>query len=225
MKKNLFLFLIIIIVSCSKKDKAPAPGKATLIFPEQNAVCTNGSVISDTQSSIVFSWNTSTNTDSYEVSIKNLLTHDVSTQVTGAHELKVTLKRNTPYAWFVKSMSGKSNDTTLSDTWKFYNSGPGSTSYPPFPAAITSPGFGVDVNASGGKINVKWKGADPDNDITGYDVCFGSNATPPILKSNITDMFLNDITVTSGTVYYCKVITHDSNGNTSDSGIWQFRVN
>lgn len=225
MKKGLFLFLIILTTSCGKKDKAPAPGKATLIFPEQNAACTSGTVISDTQSSIVFSWNTSTNTDNYQVNIKNLLTQDVVTQVINTNQLKVTLKRNTPYSWSVKSISGKSKDTTQSDTWKFYNAGPGSTSYPPFPAAITSPVFGADVSATGGKINIKWTGADPDSDITGYDVYFGNNANPPVLKSNVTEMSLNDISVTSGTVYYWKIVTHDSQGNTSDSGIFQFRVN
>ncbi|HEY8958605.1 hypothetical protein [Chitinophaga sp.] len=224
MKKIVFLSLIISLNSCSKKDNVPDPGKATLVFPEQNAACTTGSVISDTESSITFTWNASDHTDSYVLNIKNLLTQQVTSREVITNKATVTLLRNVPYSWFVKSMSSGNSASTESNIWKFYNSGPGVTSYAPFPAAIVSPTFGQNITASN-TVNLKWAGSDVDNDITAYSVYFGTNATPALLKDNVTDMFLNDVPVNSNMVYYWKIITHDGKGNTSDSGTFQFKVN
>jgi hypothetical protein len=38
-------------------------------------------------------------------------------------------------------------------------------------------------------------------------------------------MSLSDVSVSSSTTYYWKVITRDSKGNTSESEVGQFRVN
>ncbi|WP_143306167.1 fibronectin type III domain-containing protein [Chitinophaga vietnamensis] len=225
MKRYLFLSLMILGVACGKKDDPLPPGKATLIFPAQNAACTNGVVISNTQSAIVFSWNASSNTDSYELHIKNLLTRDSISQTITTNRDSVVLLRNTPYSWYVVAKSGKTSAFTASDTWKFYNAGPGTTSYAPFPAAITAPSFGQSLTATGGQISLTWTGSAVDKNITGYDVYFDTNATPALYKSNVTDMFLNNVPVTSNTTYYWKVVTHDANGNTSDSGTFQFKVN
>ncbi len=201
------------------------PAKATLIFPAQSSACTTGTVISATQSTITFTWNTSANTDSYELDIKNLLTGAISTQTSTTNSLAVNLLRDTPYSWFVISKSAAVSTTTQSDTWKFYNAGLGTVSHPPFPADNLSPGFGQSVTATGGTINLTWTSADPDNDISAYDVYFGTTATPAISKANIATPSVSGIAVVSGTTYYWKVITKDALGNTSDSGVFQFKVN
>ena len=227
MKKIFLLFMIIFLASCSK-DSAPtvvSPDKATLTFPAQNQLCTNGSVISTTQSSIIFTWNASANTDSYELDIKNLLTNTTATQTVTTNQATVTLLRNTPYSWFVVSKSVSTTATSQSDTWKFYNAGLGTISYAPFPAAIISPTYAQNVTASGGKLNLTWTGSDVDNDIVGYDVYLGTSATPALLQSNIANMFLNNVSVTSGTTYYWQVVTKDSQGNTSASDVYLFKVN
>lgn len=62
--------------------------------------------------------------------------------------------------------------------------------------------------------------------IFSYDIYLGTSVTSiPLIKSNITDMFLNGNAVISGATYYWKVVTHDSKGNTSDSGVLSFKVN
>ena len=123
------------------------------------------------------------------------------------------------------SKSNSSTTTTQSDTWKFYNAGLGTVSHPPFPADNLSPAYGQNVTATGGTVNLTWTASDPDNDIAGYDVYFGTTATPTISKSNITDKFMNGVAVTSGITYYWKIVSKDNQGNTSDSGVFQFKVN
>jgi len=203
----------------------PAPGVATLSLPAQNAACTTGTVTSSTQSTISFTWTASVNTDSYELDLKNLLDNSITTQSTVQTSLTLALSRNTPYSWYIVSKSSKTTVSTQSDTWKFYNAGPGVVSYAPFPADITSPTFGQQVTASSGTINLTWTGSSVDNNIAGYTVYFGTSSTPPLLQNGVTSMFLNGVSVKSGTTYYWKIITNDSNGNTSDSGTYQFSVN
>jgi len=219
-------FLLLIIASCTKNNTAPPdPVAVILTFPAQSSACTTGTVISATQSTIGFTWNSAANADSYEIDIKNLLTGTVTTQTVTTNQYQATLLRDTPYSWYIVSKSNAVTTTAKSEVWKFYNAGLGTVSHLPFPADVMTPAYGQNVTATGGTINLSWTGSDPDNDIAGYDVYFGTNTTPVLSKSNVTSMFVNSVAVTSGTTYYWKVITKDNQGNTSDSGIFQFKVN
>ncbi|OCX50836.1 hypothetical protein BEL04_19095 [Mucilaginibacter sp. PPCGB 2223] len=225
MRKRIIILLTAtcVFTGCSKKNDTkdiPDPVAAILTFPAQNSACTTGTVISSTQSTIVFTWNSASNADSYEIDIKNLLTGTISTQTITTNQYTATLLRDTPYSWYIVSKSSSSAVTAKSDVWKFYNAGVGTVSHPPFPADNLSPTFGQSV--TGSTVNLTWTASDPDNDIAGYDVYFGTNSTPAISKSNITAQFVNGVTVTPGTTYYWKVITKDAAGNTSDSGTFQF---
>jgi hypothetical protein len=63
---------IIVLSACGggggkKQDAQPLfsdPGEAVLLVPLQNQVCTVGTVVNASQSTITFSWNKSDNTDS-----------------------------------------------------------------------------------------------------------------------------------------------------------------
>jgi len=226
----LFIATIIVLQGCGgskKNNPSPAntPGKAILTAPAQNAVCTTGTIISDAESSILFTWKASANTNSYDLVLKNLLTSVTTTQSTTATQLTMTLARNTPYEWHIVSKS-QGGATTQSDAWRFYNAGLGIITYAPFPAEITSPAFGQNVTASSGTIDLTWKGSSVNpGTITGYNVYFGSTNNPPVLKNGVTDSFLNGVAVTSKATYYWKVITWDIDGNSSDSGLFQFTVN
>ena len=225
----LIVSAILFLMACKKKqDPVPPvypPFAATLTAPAQNAVCTTGTIISDTQSSILFTWSAAKYTDSYNLVLKNLLTAATTTQSTTSTQLTLTLNRNTPYSWYIVSKSTKIAKTDTSETWKFYNSGPGVVTYAPYPAELTFPAFGEIVTATSGAINLTWTGsAVTANSIANYDVYFGATTTPAILKSNVTESFINGVKVQSGSTFYWKVITRDINGNTSDSGIYPFTV-
>lgn len=220
------IILIFTLISCGKKKSdPPAPEAAVLVAPIKDEVCLSGKVISDSESAVEFRWNTAANAESYELNVKNLLNNAVSTQITSNTSLELTLKRNTPYSWYVSSKSSKNATVAVSSTWKFYNSGNGATSYPPFPAEIISPTLGQKVSPNNGKITLQWRGSDSDNDIVNYDVYLGTSNKPEIVKSKITENSLPDVTVNPATTYYWKVITRDANGNTSDSGVYSFTIN
>lgn len=217
--------LMLILTSCSKTAVViPSPTMALLSAPASNATCTSGTVLSQTTSSVIFQWAAAQNTDSYTVSLKNLLTSATTTAISSTNSVAITLLRNTPYSWFVISTSKNTALTATSATWKFYSSGTGVVSYPPFPAALTSPVFGVNVNATAGQISLSWSGSSVTNDVSSYDVYLGTT-TPVLLKSGISNSTLSNVQVVSGTTYYWKIISHDAAGNTSDSGISQFSVN
>jgi len=227
----LILFVAVMFCGCSKKNsndvktQSTDPGKSILLFPSQNSACTTAAATSTTQSDVTFTWQAAANTDSYDITTKNLLTGAVSTQTITTAQVTITLARSTPYAWFVVSKSSKSKTTAQSDTWKFYNPGPGAIHYAPFQADGLAPEQSQNVAAVNGKVDLSWKGSDPDNDIAGYDIYFGTSSTAPALaKSDVKDMFLKGNTVASGTTYYWKIVTKDAQGNTSDTGIYQFTV-
>ena len=235
-KELLIIAVVFLLMGCGGKGNAPTPTpiptpvpkptQATLSAPAQNAVCTTGTNLTATQSTISFTWNASTNTNTYNLVIKNLLTQDSTVQSTSQTQLAVSLLRNTPYSWYIVSQSSQTTATAQSAIWKFYNSGPGIVTYAPFPADITSPTFGQHLTANAGTVNLAWVGSVVAPDvITNYDVYFGTTNTPAIVASAITNSFLNNVTVASNTTYYWKVITRDAAGNTSDSGLFQFTVN
>ena len=227
MKKHLLLFLICLAVfSCKKIIKAiDPPTKAVLSLPANNEACTSGTVSSPTLSSILFKWTASQNAESYELTIKNLESGVTTTQTTTSLELPVTLARNMPYSWFITAKSSKISTTAVSDTWKFYNVGEASSAFAPFPAEMVTPKMAARITPTAGRINLSWTGSDVDNDILNYDIYLGTTNTPALIKSAQIGGTLPDVTVTTGTTYYWKVITRDSKGNTSDSGIYVFYTN
>ncbi|MXV16036.1 hypothetical protein [Hufsiella ginkgonis] len=228
--KRLILLVILSssLYSCGSAGDDPQtepvlpPAKATLLTPAMNEACTTGTVISDSESRITLKWTASDHTDGYEVNIKNLATGSTVKQPSIKAELEIALLRNTPYSWFVVSRSLKSTDIAQSDTWKFYNAGSGVQAYAPFPAEAVTPVIGQQVAA--GTVKLEWRGGDVDNDITGYDVYFGTSRTPGVLSSNLTTSSVNASTAAK-TTYYWKVVSKDSRGNSSDSGVFEFSTN
>lgn len=229
MKNHLLLCLLgLALLSCKKPTKETVidpPTKASLSLPNNNEACTNGTIISTTLSSIVFKWTASKNAESYDLTIKNLETNVTTTQTTSALELPVQLTKNTPYSWFVTAKSSKISTTAQSDVWKFYNAGEALSFYAPFPAEMVTPKMAQRVTSVAGKITLDWIGGDVDNDISNYDIYFGTTATPALIKATQVDSALPDVVVNANTTYYWKVITRDSKGNTSDSGVYIFYTN
>ncbi|NNJ88878.1 MAG: hypothetical protein HKP53_05715, partial [Eudoraea sp.] len=60
--------------------------------------------------------------------------------------------------------------------------------------------------------------------ITEYDILFGTETTPATLLGTTSENTI-DATVASGQIYYWRIITKDSEENTSESEIFDFRVN
>ena len=202
--------------------EVPPPQAATLIFPENNTTCFEGEVLSPTQSRLTFRWNESENTDSYQLFVRNLSTNIELTQNPSTNEATLTLPRGTPFQWYVVSKSASINQTATSATWRFYNEGPGIANYAPFPAEAVFPERGAYISAPG-PLTLEWDGADADDDISEYEVFFGTAPEANTSVGTTASMFL-DVTVSAGQTYYWKVLTRDTAGNSSESEIFEFRV-
>ncbi len=206
-------------------DPVAAPSAATLVFPDNNSECNEGEILNDTQSQVLFQWNNSQNTDSYEVNLRDLSNNNTSRTVSNTNSVAITLKRGNPYEWFVVSRASGTNQTANSASWKFYNEGPGITNYAPFPATAVSPARGASITSSG-TVTLEWEGSDVDNDLEEYEVYFGTNPEADTLLGTLADNTLEtDVTTGQGIVYYWRILSRDSAGNTSFSEIFEFRVN
>ncbi|MDB4293474.1 hypothetical protein N9954_08715 [Maribacter sp.] len=205
-----------------KPEEGGDPGSVTLVFPENNTECTEGLVINDAQSTVIFQWEAAQNVDSYEVNLRNLATGVLGTANSDTNELGIVLERGVPYEWFVISRKEGANEAPQSSTWRFYNQGPGQTNYAPFPAEAVKPTRGQTLTASGG-ISLEWQGSDVDNDIVGYEVRFGTDVNPTAILG-ATAQTTMETTVSSGQTYYWRVFTADAAGNTSQSEVFEFRV-
>jgi len=231
MKKFIIILALTLLYNCSTSSDGggttppvpQAPAIAVLTFPDNNQECNQGIEVNATQSSVTFTWNTSANTDSYDIVLKNLDTGISMTLSSTTNEKTITINKATPYSWYVVSKSTTSTETAQSAIWKFYNSGDPVESYAPFPVDLIAPLMGANLNGVT-VVTLEWSGSDIDNDITGYDIFIDTSSLPTTqLGGNQTETTI-DATVAAGNVYYWRVITTDSQGNNSESEIFSFRV-
>jgi len=190
--------------------------------PANDEVCLTGVSVNVTQSEVAFSWNISQHTDSYNAVVKNLNSGQSSNYNTNTNDTSITLNKGEPYSWYVVSKSNSVSQTAQSDTWKFYLAGDGTINYAPFPASIVHPTPGSTVN--GVTTYLKWEGNDVDNDIASYDVYLDQTDGTSLIGNSAIQQIEN-VAVTSGKTYYWKVITKDDQANSSDSGVFSFKVN
>lgn len=225
--KNISLAAIFVLsASCGGSDDGvalpPAPLATTLVFPENNTECNEGTNLTATTSDVNFRWNVAANADSYELLITNLNTNGVTNNITAETNLTVTIVRGTPYSWSVVSKATETTETATSAVSKFYNAGVAIENYAPFPATVNAPQMGSSVNA--GTVSLSWSASDIDNDITGHDVFYGTDNPPAAMVGSTTGASL-DVDATGGSIYYWFVVTKDSGGNSSNSQVFQFRTN
>jgi len=240
------LSFVLIIVSCSAEDddsgtttpavtqqpapaptpQVPTPGKSSLSAPENNEVCYEGEEVDDRNSEVTFSWDASSDTDSYDLVINNQETSQSQTEsgITSTSKA-VILATDVSYSWKVVSKANDTSDTTESDTWQFYLAGDGQENYAPFPATILSPTSGAAVDSNNGGITLSWEGNDPDEgDSLTYTIYLDEvdGLQDPIEKdSSETEL---EVSVESGTTYYWRVKTSDGKSS-SFTLVYSFIVN
>ncbi len=225
MKRFSIVLILLIAFGCGKDSPKPPEG-AILLFPLRNSECTTGENTNLANTSLVeFRWSEARGAETYELRATNLeanITQTISVSTTSA---KLPLLKGAPYSWTVTSRTSAITQTARSETWLFYNAG-FQTTYPPFPAEVIAPKSGASVSKDiNNEVLLNWNGADVDNDITGYQVYF-STSNPPenLVASNAASSSQLRVSVSSQTIYYWRVITEDREGNTSDSGVYEFRV-
>lgn len=225
MKGLLLGFCVVMLMAC-RKDSPKPPASAVLSFPMQNSECTTGIDLDGTKSQVEFKWQQAANTQRYELRVTNLGTGTTQTISTESLSANLPLQKGAPYSWVVITRNSETQESVSSAIWFFYNAG-SRTTYAPFPAQPVSPQSGATVTGDlNNEVRLEWTGADVDNDITGYEVYFATE-TPPLdlaTSGQLTITNLN-VSVAPNSLYYWSITTTDSEGNTSDSGIFSFKVN
>lgn len=227
MRRLLYLSIVamgLYLTACKKKDAPKPPEAVNLIFPERNSVCTEGNALNASTTEVTFRWEAADNTDTYELRVTNNETRSVQTITTTTNSAQLPIARGTPFSWFVVSKNNQVDETANSPVWSFYNQG-STTTYVPFPATILAPESAEsvfkDVN---NQVALSWTATDLDNDISEVLVYFSLETTPGLFETLPSRATTLQVTVSSDTVYYWKVVLRDAEGNESDSGVYSFRV-
>ena len=221
-----FLVIFYGCSSCSSDPKPPS--QVTLSLPADNQNCNSGTSISSTQSSVEFSWSEGSGVTTYSLSIKNLQTNaEINRSGITSNSISVDLNKGFAYEWYVISISEDyPDDQPTSDKWRFYLKDDGEQNSAPFPAELISPKSGEVIELTDGAFEMQWSGTDPDGDNLTYslyvDKIDGKQTTPQEL-SNIMDTS-KQVQLDSNSVYYWRIKSHDSNGNSTYSQIRSFRI-
>lgn len=220
--------ILVLLLGCSKdggggdsSEPIITPGAVTLVFPDNNTECNEGTIISDTQSEVTFQWNASSNADNYLLQITNLDTNTSQLVTSETTSAPVTILRSTSFSWSVTARNTESGTNTSSPIWKFHNAGLPDESHVPFQAEVVSPE--LDSNILEGSVSLQWSASDLDNDIVSYEILMDT-ANPPIALAGTATSKSFQATVVKDLTYYWQVITIDAAGNRSTSDIFNFNV-
>jgi len=219
------LIITLLLFSCKDEEPSLPPESVQLVFPERNSECTTGVDITATTSEVEFIWQAANNTESYELIVTNLNNNNKQDITVTTTQAKLPIQRGTPYSWVVISKNSSVLESATSPTWSFYNAGFQST-YAPFPAEIVAPKMGASALIdNNNEVELRWTGADVDNDIEGYEI-YVSSENPPetLLASPDAGTLSVQVSAMPNTIYYWRVISKDSEGNSSDSGVFEFRA-
>ncbi|MCV6631528.1 MAG: hypothetical protein OIF50_16890 [Flavobacteriaceae bacterium] len=216
--------LLLLFTGCgSNKDRDPSP--SSLIFPEKDSECTTGNSIDNNFSVVTFRWQPASHTDMYRLVLKNLDDQSEQSFSTSETSMAITLKKRTPYQWYIESLSNTTSMTAKSASWRFYNAAEGVSNYAPFPATIIHPQSGASVQIDNlGQVVLEWQTTDVDGDLDNYTVYLDTNNPPSTeIATNIAARSVKAALIPN-TIYYWMVKSTDLKGNSSNSGVYQFRV-
>ena len=202
-----------------------APGKASLTLPENNKPCETGEV-SGATASVIFTWSTGEDTESFDLAITNSDTNQVTNRTNlTATTATVPLTRGHRYSWKVTSKN-EGTQTTASDTYKFYLAGDGEENAAPFSAEAVYPQPGSSVTASeAGTVALEWEAADPDSDTLTYTLLIDTVDGRQEATEKNTNLTTNtkEVSVEAGKIYYWSIITSDGSISVT-SDVFSFRV-
>tara|TARA_B100001094_G_scaffold315084_1_gene354686 strand:- start:3222 stop:3887 length:666 start_codon:yes stop_codon:yes gene_type:complete len=212
-----FLAIVLIISSCSSPSEVredPVPSVALLSKPENNTQCLQ-------IEKVKFEWGISENTDSYTITVINLLSSETVTQNSTTNSIEITLPQGKPYSWQITSKNAASAKESKSEVWKFYLSGDAEFNHAPFPAEVIAPKNGATI--SPGAIELSWKVSDVDTgDTHTFDIFLDKVDAATRIKESLS---ATKTSVDLGTgVYYWSITATDSKNNKSQSGTHMFTV-
>jgi len=218
---KILVICALLVVGC-KKDPSP-PGAVTLLSPAKNSECSPIDSDSGNTNLVQFSWQAAANTDTYVLQLNELNSGTNQMKTTTALSEILAIEKGAAFSWSVTAKNTEVTQTSVSETWFFFSPG-AETSYAPFPVEVlrpTGPKAFIDVN---GDVTIEWAGSDLDEDIDGYELYFGTTNNPALLATFNANVTTAKIAAVTKTVYYWRLVTKDSEGNTSDTGILSFEA-
>ncbi len=120
------------------------------------------------------------------------------------------------YFWRVVARDSK-GATSTGDLWHFTTFFVSNT--PPNPPISVSPSQTENLPTS---VVLEWKSSDPDGDALTFDLYFGDNPNPPLLKGGLKTQRFELKNLEYDKTYYWYVVAKDSKGATSKSPVWSF---
>jgi hypothetical protein len=231
MQRLLVLFTVALAVSCSGDDdeldvNTAVPGAASLVLPQDNTQCEVGDVVAN-MAEVFFEWDEATDAEGYDLVITNLATQEVKQRPNLKEtSLMVRLERGHAYSWKIISKNS-GEETTESDSHRFYVAGEPGSNNVPFPATLTTPASGVMVSPVDGKVTLEWEAAATDMDgdplvFTLFADAVDGNQEPLEEWKGLTVNSL-EIEVEPNTTYYWHVETSDGS-NTAISNTYTFQT-
>ncbi|WP_051907785.1 right-handed parallel beta-helix repeat-containing protein [Flavimarina sp. Hel_I_48] len=230
--KLFLIFLMgVVTLSCSNNDDDAEgvdaiPDMASLVLPQNNTECEVGDVVAN-MASVAFEWNEATDAERYDLVITNLASQELTQRPNlTTTSIAVRLERGNPYTWKVISKNAV-EDTTASESFRFYVAGEPGANNVPFPATLVSPASGATVSPVDGKVTLEWEGALTDTDedpltFTLFADTVDGNEEPPQEWKGLTETSI-EIEVDPNAIYFWHVETSDGK-NTAISNTYSFKT-
>ena len=220
----ILLPIVVVFVACSQEEVEPevmkqekkAPAVPIQVAPADQVECS--------PASIEFRWQTSADPDGDSVTYTLHLGTDpnfaniVHNKVTREVSESVSLERGKIYYWRVQAHDylHKSEFSPV----RTFNTEPDLpyNSIPYLPMQI-QPGHKAMVEDN--PVALEWNAEDPDGDELVYDLFFGADNPPQLLKADLKENVFK-VHVQNGSQYYWKVVAKDPSGAKATGEIWSF---
>ncbi|MFV8224787.1 hypothetical protein [Christiangramia aquimixticola] len=228
--KIIFRFVYIIlglgITACSGEavegSKGPsnkAPSAPRLISPENALACS--------YSPLSFEWETSTDPEGNNVSYYLEVSKDENfNDLFAQREVDTTkatldLDKGSTYYWRVLAMDEKKKKSGYDETRSFYTEpNLAYNSIPQTPHSET-PVNNSSINEF--SVSLGWESQDADGDSIKYDLYFGTDNPPSLIKENLIQTSL-DVELELNTTYFWQVVAKDDKGAKAIGPVWTFNT-
>ena len=229
--KSFYFVTSLVLISCSgeevsasddSKTEKPinqAPTAPKLLLPVNDLECA--------YSTMTFEWKASSDPEGSTVSYKLELSEQQnfeelydSAETTNTF-VSLNLENGVTYYWRVHSLDEEGNKSQHFEIRSFYTEPKlNYNSIPQNPNAENpTNNTRVDQNFS----FLEWSAQDDDGDSLTFEVYFGTDNPPPLIKEDLEDTSL-EINLSGANTYYWRIIAEDTKGAKAIGSIWKFHV-
>ncbi len=219
-----------VLFSCKKEEFSEtvptpdvvniAPEIPNLVFPANNQTCTH--------TNIEFNWGASLDANGdvlayqIDVALEASFATKLFSEFTSEQKGTFTLNKGTTYYWRVRAIDSKQAESGYSAVSSFFTEPDAVVNTLPYSPEIVAPLMGS--TATIGTVTLDWTAIDADGDAVVFDVYFGTSNPPVLVVQDVTISNYN-VTVSSNTTYYWKIVAKDSKQGVAISPVWNFKTN